>query len=122
MGPYSLDLRKKIVATYEAGNTSIREVAKQFQVATKTVQTLLKQYRETGELNHKPLGSQIESPLEAHREKILEIATEHPDWALWQYCEEVAEQTGVSVTTGSMCRFFQRHNITVKKRPTAVKR
>jgi hypothetical protein len=25
---------------------------------------------------------------------------EHPDWALWQYCEEVAEQTGVSVTTG----------------------
>lgn len=122
MGPYSLDLRKKIVATYEARNTSIREVAKQFQVATKTVQTLLKQYRETGDLNHKPLGSQIESPLEAYREKILEIATEHPDWALWQYCEEVAKQTGVSVTTGSMCRFFQRHNITVKKRPIAVKR
>ena len=122
MAPYSLDLRKKIVATYEAGNTSIREVAKQYQVATKTVQTLLKQYRETGDLNHKALGSQIESPLEAHREKILEIVSERPDWVLWQYCEEVVEQTGVSVTTGSMCRFFQRHNITLKKRPTAVKR
>jgi transposase len=122
MAPYSLDLRQKIVATYEAGNTSIRKVAEQFQVATKTVQTLLKQYRETGELNHKPLGSQIESPLEAYQEKILEIVSEHPDWTLWQYCEEVADQTGVSVTTGSMCRFFQRHNITLKKRPTAVKR
>jgi transposase len=116
MAPYSLDLRQKIVGTYEAGNTSIRKVAEQFQVATKTVQTLLKQYRETGELNHKPLGSQIESPLEVHREKIFEIVSEHPDWSLWQYCEEVAEQTGVSVTTGSMCRFFQRHNITVKKK------
>ena len=122
MAPYSLDLRQKIVSTYEAGNTSIRKVAKQFQVATKTVQTLLKQYRETGELNHKPLGSPIKSPLEVHREKILEIVSEHPDWTLWQYCEEVAEQTGVSVTTGSMCRFFKRHNITVKKRPIAVKR
>ena len=115
MAPYSLDLRQKIVSTYEAGNTSIRKVAKQFQVATKTVQTLLKQHRETGNLNHKPLGSQIESPLEAHREAILELVTTYPDWTLWQYCEEVAEQTGVSVTTGSMCRFFQRHNITLKK-------
>ena len=122
MAPYSLDLRQKIVATYEAGNTSIREVAKQFQVATKTVQTLLKQSRETGELNHKPLGSQIKSPLEAHREKIVEIVSEHPDWTLWQYCEAVAEQTGVSVTTGSMCRFFQRHKLTLKKRPIAMKR
>lgn len=122
MAPYSLDLRQKIVATYEAGNTSNRKVAKQFQVATKIVQTLLKQYRETGELNHKPLEGQIESPLEVHQQKILEIVSERPDWALWQYCEEVAEQTGVSVTTGSMCRFFQRHNSTLKKRPIAVKR
>jgi transposase len=30
MAPYSLDLRQKIVATYEAGNTSIRKVAEQF--------------------------------------------------------------------------------------------
>ncbi|MBD2151628.1 transposase [Pseudanabaena sp. FACHB-1277] len=115
MPPYSLELRQKIVATYEAGNTSIRKVASQYQVATKTVQTLLKQYRETGDLSPKPLGSQIESPLEAHREKIIEIVLAHPDWRLWQYCEEVAKQTGVSVTTGSICRFLQRHNISLKK-------
>ena len=115
-------MRKKIVSTCEAENTSIRKVAKQFQVATKTVQKLVKQQRETGNLNHKDLGSQIESPLEAHRETIIELVAAHPDWTLWQYCEEIAEQTGVSVTTGSMCRFFQRHNITLKKRPIAVKR
>jgi transposase len=117
MPPYSLDLRKKIVSTYEAGNTSIRKVAKQFQVATRTVQQLLNQYRETGNLSHKPLGSKAKSPLEAHRETIIGIVAEHPDWTLWQYCEEVAAKTDVSVTTGSMCRFLQRHKITLKKRP-----
>ena len=116
MAPYSLDLRKKIVSTYEAGNTSIRKVAKQFQVATRTVQLLLNQYRATGDISPKALGSKRQSPLEAHQKTILEIVSEYPDWTLWQYCEEVAEKTGVSVTTGSMCRFLQRHNITLKKK------
>jgi transposase len=108
-------MRQKIVSAYEAGNTSIRKVANEFQVATKTVQTLLKQYRETGDLSPKPLGSHIVSPLEAHREVVLKIVAAHPDWTLWQYCEEVAKQTGVSVTTGSICRFLQRHNANPKK-------
>jgi transposase len=116
MPPYSLDLRKRIVAAYEAGNTSIRKVAKQFQVATRTVQKLLNQSRETGELSPKVPSKKMQSPLEAHQEKILEIVSEHSDWTLWQYCEEVAEETGVSVTTGSMCRFLQRHKITLKKK------
>lgn len=120
MPPYSLDLRKKIVAAYQAGNTSIRKVAKQFQVATRTVQKLLNQYRDTGGLNPKVATKKMQSPLEAHREIILDLVAEHPDWTLWQYCEEVAEKTDVSVTTGSMCRFLQRHNITLKKRPIAA--
>ncbi|XPM56365.1 MAG: hypothetical protein EDM05_054245 [Leptolyngbya sp. IPPAS B-1204] len=33
MKPYSLDLREKIISTYEAGNTSIRQVAARFQVS-----------------------------------------------------------------------------------------
>jgi len=45
MASYSLDLRQKIVATHEAGNTSIRKVAEQFQVATKIVQTITRDRR-----------------------------------------------------------------------------
>jgi transposase len=115
MPPYSLDLREKIVSTYEAGNTSIRKVAKQFQVATRTVQQLLNQYRLTGDLSPKRLGSKVQSPLEAHQQTVLSIVAEHPDWTLWQYSEEVADRTGVCVTPGSICRFLQRHNITQKK-------
>ncbi len=35
MKPYSLDIRQKIINTYEAGNTSIRKVAARFQGAQK---------------------------------------------------------------------------------------
>ena len=117
MAPYSLDLRQKIVATYEAENTSIREVAKQFQVATKTVQTLLNQYRETGDLNHKPLESPIKSPLEAHREKILFVLMKREygrGWnALWQEVN-VAKEYSVIVpftkvrNTQSLGLYFNR--------------
>ncbi|ELS33754.1 hypothetical protein Pse7429DRAFT_1075 [Pseudanabaena biceps PCC 7429] len=41
MPAYSLDFRKKIVTAYEAGNTSIREVAKRFMVTKRTVQRLI---------------------------------------------------------------------------------
>jgi len=33
MKPYSLDMRQKIVNTYEAGNTSVRKVVERFQGA-----------------------------------------------------------------------------------------
>ncbi|AFY72478.1 hypothetical protein Syn7502_00311 [Synechococcus sp. PCC 7502] len=56
MTPYLLVLRKKIVSTYNSGNTSIRKVAKQFQVATRTGQQFLNQYRVTEDLSHRSLG------------------------------------------------------------------
>ena len=37
MKPYSLDIRQKIIDTYQAGNTSIRKVAERFQVSKSTV-------------------------------------------------------------------------------------
>lgn len=54
MKPYSLDLREKIVSTYEAGNTSIRQVAERFQVSKTTVQSLLKCKQATGTLQPAP--------------------------------------------------------------------
>jgi transposase len=41
MKPYSIDLREKIVKTYEQGGTSIRKVADRFGVAKSFVQKLL---------------------------------------------------------------------------------
>ena len=54
MKPYSLDLRQKVVETYEAGGISQRQLAKTFRVTASFVQDLLKQKRESGTIAPKP--------------------------------------------------------------------
>ena len=44
MKPYSVDLREKVVNTYQAGNISIRKLAVNFGVGKAFVQKMLKQY------------------------------------------------------------------------------
>ena len=122
MPTYSQDFREKIVSAYEVGNTSIRKVAERFMVTKRTVQRLIKQNRETGDLTPKKVGTKKPSPLEAHKEMIVEMVEQHPDWTLWQYCEAIAEKTGVSTSTGSMCRFLAKQEMTLKKRHFVVKK
>lgn len=122
MSAYPLDFREKIVTAYEAGNTSIRKVAERFMVTKRTVQRLVTQNRETGDLTPKKVGTKKASPLEAHKVVIVEMVEQHPDWTLWQYCEEIVEKTGVSVSTGSLCRFLAKQELTLKKRLFAVKK
>jgi len=115
MTVYSLDFRQKIVSAYEAGNTSIRKVAERFMVTKRTVQRLIKQNRETGDLTPKKVGTKKPMSLEAHKEIIEQTVEHHPDWTLRQYCEEIAEKTGVSVSTASMCQFLAKQELTLKK-------
>lgn len=118
--PYSLDLRKKIVEAYETGKTSIRKVAKQFMVNPKTVERLVKQNRERGNLEAKKAGNPTPSQLEAHKELVIATVEANSDWTLAQYCEEIGEKTGVHVTTGAMCRYLKKQNLTLKKRHIGV--
>jgi len=48
--PYSIDLRRKIIFTYENGEGSIVMIAKRFKVAASTIVSYLKRKRETGDI------------------------------------------------------------------------
>ncbi|WP_143597441.1 helix-turn-helix domain-containing protein, partial [Synechococcus sp. 63AY4M2] len=50
MPTHSLDLRQRVVAAYQAGNTSIRQVAKRFMVTKRTVHRWVRQYQQTQDL------------------------------------------------------------------------
>jgi transposase len=119
---YSIDFRKKIVEAYEQGKGSIRGLAKRFLVSPDTVQRLIKQYRQTGDISPKKCGSQKKSVLSEHEQAALNIVEEHPDWTLWQYCETLREQLGVNVSTSMMGRFCQDHQLTLKKKRIVVRR
>ena len=56
MKAYSLDLRQKIIETYETENISQRQLAKRFRVALSFIIKLLKQWREKKDLKPLPHG------------------------------------------------------------------
>jgi len=91
-------------------------------LSPKTVASFIKLKRETGNLEPKKSGNPTPSQLEAHKELIVATVEANPDWTLWQYCEEVGEKTGVYITTGAMCRYLKKQNLTLKKRHIAVKK
>ena len=56
MRAYSLDLRQKVVAAVERGDSTIEEVATAFGVGQTFVKKMLRQHRETGDLSPRPHG------------------------------------------------------------------
>lgn len=115
MKPYSLDLREKIISTYEAGNTSIRQVAARFQVSKTTVQALLKRKQTTGTLQPTRATGGKASQLAGCEQDIAEMVEQHQDYTLADYCEYWQDKTGVRVSQSTMCRFLQKQQLTIKK-------
>src|ERR1700753_639931 len=56
MRAYSLDLRQKVVAAVERGDSTVEEVAATFGVGQTFVKKMLRQHRETGDLSPRPHG------------------------------------------------------------------
>jgi transposase len=121
MAAYSLDMRKKILAAYQAGNTSVRKVAARFMVSPGVVQRLLKQTRATGNVSSRPPGpAPGQGILSPHIETVVGLVESHPDWTLTEYCEALWDDNGIEVSPATLCRFLQRHRLTLKKRRSAM--
>ena len=113
---YSLDLRQKIVDTYQTESISQRQLAKRFGVAKSFVIKLLKQYRETGSLKPLPHSGGAKRKVSAKELEILaELVEEDNDATLEELCEIFHQRTKVSVSRATMGRMSQRLNLTVKK-------
>lgn len=85
MRALSLDLLERIVAAYDRGDRTQREVAELFSVSEFTVRKLLRQRRETGNLapRYGRTGGRRKI-LAEHQEKLREILAQRPDMTLEQ--------------------------------------
>ena len=118
MKAYSSDLRQKIVERYEEGNISQRELARQFRVAVSFVQTLLKRYRETGNVRAKVRTKQTPTKLNEEQLSILaQLVEAQNDATLKELPEHLEEKTGVSVSCPTIHRMLIKLNLSVKKKP-----
>lgn len=116
MKAYSLDLRQKIVDTYAEGNTSQRQLAKQFRVALSFIEKLLKQQRETGRIAPKQRTEQTPTKLNAEQLGVLEqLVEENNDATLAELRQQLEEKTGVVIARSTVDRMLSKLNLTVKK-------
>lgn len=82
MKPYSVDLRQKIIDTYNNKEGSIRQVSVRFKVSRSKVQKLLKQYQEIGSLNPLPHGGGTAPKLHDYVPTIEKLLAEKNDATL----------------------------------------
>src|SRR6266581_8995545 len=105
---YSQDLRERVIGAVETG-ASCREAAAVFEVSPSSAIRWVALWRRTGTVAAKPVGGK-RSPVDAHK-----IAAE-PDLTLEEIRGKL-RQHGIVVSASMVWRFFDRHDISFKKKP-----
>ena len=116
MKPYPLELRQKIVDTYDRGGISQRQLAKKFGVTKTFVQKLLKQRRETGSIAPKVRTNQTPPKLNGENQVVLaKLFEANPTATLAELREYVYDRTGVSVSVTTVHNTLKKLELISKK-------
>jgi transposase len=109
----SLDLRQRIVATYDEGKWTQEEVAKRFRVSLGMVKKLLQQRRRTGEIEARHRFSGRKARLMPERGKELKgLVAKEPDITV----AEIKGRLGLACTIPAIHQVLVKLGLTYKKR------
>jgi transposase len=123
MQPYSLEFRQKIIDTYAEENTSQRQLAQRFRVASSFVQKILKQYRETGSIEPKQRLEQTPTKLNSAQLDILKNLVEaNNDATLAELCDLLFQETNIRVGVSTMFRMLKKQDLTLKKNTSSERK
>jgi putative transposase len=113
MTPLSNDLRERVVAAVEGGE-SCRSVASRFGVAVSSVVKWSQRYRATGSVAPGQMGGHRKRVLEPHRAFIMERIGQTPHLTLHGLKDELAAR-GVNVSHNAVWLFLRREGLRFKK-------
>ena len=112
MEAYSLDLRKRVLASCDSGHGT-KEVAELFGVSPSWVRRLKQRRRELGIIE--PLPPRYGRPpkfTEANLRRLGKLVEQYPDATL----KELRQRLDLDVTEVSICRRLNRLKLTLKKK------
>ena len=116
---YSKDLRVRALAIVEAGE-SAREAARLLNIGASTAIRWIERWTTTGSVDAKPGTGHSRSPLERHKQWLLDLVAREPDLTLKEIRTRLRSEKKQKAGIGSIWRFYDRHDITFKK--NAVRR
>jgi transposase len=113
MRPYSKDLRDRVLATIDAGEGSLREIACRFLVSLSFVARLLRRRRQTGSGAPAPHGGgQPPALTSADLDRPRPLVQDQPDATL----AELRQRLGMDCSLMALGRALRRWKITRKKK------
>ena len=116
MAAYSIDLRQKILRACERRLGSQRTIADIVGVSLGFVETVVRQYRATGDIAPKPHRGGQKPRLDGAAQAVVQrLVDDHPDATLEELCTGVAAETRLRVSVPTMCRVLQRLGLPRKK-------
>jgi transposase len=111
---YSKDLRVRAVSIVETGE-SAREAGRLLDVSASTAIRWIDRWTTTGSVEAKPGTGHSRSPLEKHRQWLLDLVMAEPDLTLEEIRARLRADKKLKTATSSVWRFYERHEITFKK-------
>ena len=111
---YSSDLRTRVVALVEDGE-SRREAARLLGLGASTAIRWIERWTTTGSVDAKPGTGHCRSPLEKHKQWLLDLVGAEPDLTREEIQLRLRAEKKQKAGIGSIWRFYDRHNITFKK-------
>lgn len=113
MKALSLDLRERILTTYDKENGTREQVARRFRVSLGMVKKLIQQRRHTGEIgSRRHLCGRKPRILESHRSQMRAILKKKPDMTL----KELREAVALDCTLPAIHYVLENMGLTYKKR------
>lgn len=117
MRAYSIDLRRKIVELHKEGKISQRKLAQQFHVALSFIEKLLKQEKETGNIEPKKRTEQTPTKLTPEQIKVLDqLVEEYNDATLDELSQLLEDRIGVLISRVTVDRMLRKLNLTFKRK------
>ena len=111
---YSKDLRVRAVSMVETGE-STREAGRVLDVSASTAIRWIERWTTTGSVEAKPGTGHTRSPLEKHRQWLLDLVAAEPDLTLDEIGVRLRSNKKLRAATSSVWRFYERHGISFKK-------
>lgn len=114
MKSYSIDLRERLVAGRQRGQ-SAEELSRVFGVSKRSVERYWKRQVQEGTLEPKARGGYRRSRLEGHDELLRQWIHEQPDLSLEQLRERLLAQLGITIGTTALWHRLEKLGLSYKK-------
>lgn len=116
MRAYSLDLRQKVVAAYERGQSTIDEIATLFSVGPTFIKKMLRLHREGADLLPLPHGGGHTPKLsDKHLHLLRAEIKRNNDVTIEELRDLLRDKAGVEVSQPTVSRVLARLNLPRKK-------